>query len=228
MTAVDRQLGMFAKHWTPGAVKTRLATQLSDAMAARLYRCFVTTLARRLAAISARRTVVYWPPWRAAEFQRAIGHAWQFQPQVEGDLGQRMQHYFEQHVGSGEDSARRVVLLGSDSPTIPLALVEQAFTCLKQFPVVLGPTHDGGYYLVGMTGSVPDIFAGIAWSTRHVWDQTTARLMAAGVSYGTLPVWYDVDTIDDLRRLRDELIGQYGDDWCYDELRTLVAAIDAR
>jgi rSAM/selenodomain-associated transferase 1 len=225
MTAAKRQLGMLAKYWARGAVKTRLAADSGTDWAARLYRCFVTTLAARLASFPARRTVAFWPPSRAAEFRRAIGPAWELEPQIEGDLGTRMQHYFHHALGTGQQQTRSAVLIGSDSPTIPTAVIEQAFTLLEQYPAVLGPTRDGGYYLVGLARLVPDMFDGIAWSTPQVWEQTTSRLNAQGLPYSTLPMWYDVDTVDDLQRLRDQLTSDCLHETCYDKLRAMVAAV---
>ena len=226
MTHFDKHLAMFVKYWTPGRVKTRLAAGLRPQTAAQLYRCFVTTLAKRFASIGANRTVVYWPPSHRPEIERAVGDAWQFNVQVDGDLGRRMRCHFEQHQAQNGRRPTSSILIGSDSPTIPEVIVEQAFAKLHDVPVVLGPTHDGGYYLVGVRGVLPPIFDGIAWSTSDVWRQTAERLTAAAIPFATLPTWYDVDSIDDLCQLRDELTGEYLHESCYDELRSMVGALD--
>jgi hypothetical protein len=98
--------------------------------------------------------------------------------------------------------------LGTDSPNLPLEFVVRALVELETHKVVLGPTEDGGYYLVGAQGPVvPPIFTGIAWSTCHVWHETIRALQAAGASFAVLPSWYDVDNADDYQRLLDELAG---------------------
>jgi len=196
------QLGMFAKYWEPGRVKTRLAASIGDQAASRLYHRFVLTLLRRFAHVGQRRVLAYAPAERGAEFAAWAPAGWQLAPQAGGDLGQRIQAYF---AGALRDGATRVVLVGSDTPNLPVEYVDEAFQRLSQVPVVLGPADDGGYYLVGAAGCVPPIFAGIPWSSPQVWPQTVARLRDAGCPYGVLPPWYDVDDLASLRRMDRDL-----------------------
>lgn len=195
-------MGIFAKYWRPGAVKTRLAASVGDDAASRLQRRFLVTLLRRFGHVAQRRVLAYTPPDQRAEFALLAADVWTLQDQAVGDLGKRMQNYFTEAFHSG---AQRVVLIGSDSPTLPLDYVTGAFQLLDTFPVVLGPADDGGYYLVGAAGGVPPIFAGVAWSTPLVWNQTQSLLQAAGYRCGVLPVWYDVDDLPGLRRMEREL-----------------------
>lgn len=176
----------------------------------------MTTLITRFSRTADRRVLCFTPAEREREFAAVAGPAWQVQPQCAGDLGQRMRHYFEMSFAAGVD---RAVLIGSDSPTLPIAYVEEAFDHLTQLPVVLGPSDDGGYYLIGLSGKTADIFLAIDWSTSEVWRQTTDRLRAAGQGYYELPRWYDIDTVDDLLRLRDELTGPLAGDVTLDALR---------
>lgn len=207
---------MFAKFWEPGAVKTRLAAAIGGSGAARVHQACMTTLITRFSRTADRRVLCFTPAEREREFAAVAGPAWQVQPQCAGDLGQRMRHYFEMSFAAGVD---RAVLIGSDSPTLPIAYVEEAFDHLTQLPVVLGPSDDGGYYLIGLSGKTADIFLAIDWSTSEVWRQTTDRLRAAGQGYYELPRWYDIDTVDDLLRLRDELTGPLAGDVTLDALR---------
>jgi rSAM/selenodomain-associated transferase 1 len=193
---------MFAKYWQAGAVKTRLAAAVGDAAASRLYRQFVATTAERFADVGQQRTIYYWPAHESAAFAQVAGKCWQTAAQCEGDLGTRMQDFFQRCFAAGN---RRVVLIGSDSPTLPTQYVRQAFDLLESRAVVLGPSEDGGYYLVGARGRTPPIFAEIAWSTPGVWRQTVRCLKQAGISFGTLPTWYDVDDYQQLVRMADEL-----------------------
>ncbi|MEX0820115.1 MAG: TIGR04282 family arsenosugar biosynthesis glycosyltransferase [Pirellulaceae bacterium] len=195
-------LGIFAKYWEPGRVKTRLAATLGTEAASQLYRQFVATLVRRFARAADRRILCFAPPDRAEPFAALAGTNWIAKPQATGDLGARMASFFD---ACFQDGAERVVLIGSDSPTLPMENVEAAFRLLHETDVVLGPTDDGGYYLVGASRNVPGIFAGIAWSTPLVWEQTVARIGQLQLSYESLPQWYDVDELPDLERLRDEL-----------------------
>ena len=114
-----------------------------------------------------------------------------------------MNCFFDKSLKSG---STKTVLIGSDSPTLPRGYLDRAFELLGTHPVVLGPTSDGGYYLVGVAGRVPPVFEGIQWSTPSVWEQTVAALGKASVPFAELPPWYDIDQADDLMGLRDELL----------------------
>lgn len=204
------QLGMFAKFWQPGSVKTRLAAEVGPIAASSIYRAFVTALARRLEGVAARRVLAFSPPDRRADFAMLLGElnvSWELEDQGPGDLGARMHHYF---TAAFDRDASRVVLIGSDSPTIPGEFIQRAFELLDQAPVVLGPASDGGYYLIGLAGAVPPVFEGISWSSPAVWDQTVSKLEQALIPYATLPPWYDVDDLQDLRRLAAELAADGG------------------
>ena len=192
------QLGMFAKYWRPGAVKTRLAGAIGDVAAAEVYLRFIETLLARLGGSAVRQQLCYWPEEAAGEFHALPLGAWQLVPQTSGDLDARMRHYFE---AAFADGVERVVLIGSDSPDLPREYIAQAFEQLQSHAVVLGPSDDGGYYLVGAAGGVPPIFDGIDWSSPRVWPQTLARLSDAGIKHFELPSWYDVDELADLQRL---------------------------
>ena len=87
---------------------------------------------------------------------------------------------------------------------MPLGTFDQAFAQLSGGGkrVVLGPSRDGGYYLVGMNQPVPEIFSGMTWSHEHVLAQTTDKLTRLDIDFGLLPEWFDVDTVEDIERLR--------------------------
>jgi rSAM/selenodomain-associated transferase 1 len=125
-------------------------------------------------------------------------------PQETGDLGARMRGLLEALLAEGH---RGAVAIGADSPTLPMTHVQEAADVLRAdaAEVVLGPAEDGGYYLVGIAVPAPSLFADIAWSTERVLGQTRERAAARGLRVHLLRPWYDVDTADDLRRLRVEL-----------------------
>ena len=185
------QLGMFAKHWQPGRVKTRLAATSGNQAAATLHRHFVQTLLIRLQGIADRHILCFAPADTAEQFRQLNLGRWTLEPQAAGDLGARMQGYFVNSLSLSDSP--RTILIGSDSPDLPREFIEAAFEKLLDFPVVLGPTTDGGYYLIGLSQTVPSIFKNIPWSTPEVWPRTIARLVAAGIPYHVLPGWYDVD-----------------------------------
>ena len=214
-----KQLGIFAKFWQAGQVKTRLAERIGAEQACRLHRVFVQTVVRRMEHLGDVRLLAYWPPEHRSDFAELAGPSWQLEPQCGLDLGERMRNYFQAAFDRG---ASDVILIGSDSPTLPLATIADAFEQLRSHAVVLGAAEDGGYYLLGASRTVPPIFTDIAWSSSKVWEQTTRHLENSGVRWHKLPAWYDVDRFADLERLRDELLAvSDGDPWMA-ELRAAV------
>ncbi len=197
-----KALGLFAKYWQPGKVKTRLASSLGPERAASIYREFVLSMLTRLSPIADERVLAFSPADRAGDFAEILPKGWRLEPQSDGDLGTRMKNFFAHRFAEGYE---QVVLLGTDSPNVPVAHVVQAMTELKSHDAVLGPTEDGGYYLVGACRQVPPIFEGIPWSTSSVWQATTRALQEADYTLAVLPTWYDVDEAADHGRLVAEL-----------------------
>ncbi|MXW63721.1 MAG: glycosyltransferase [Bacteroidetes bacterium SB0662_bin_6] len=205
---------VFAKPPVPGRVKTRLTPPLSPEDAARLYESFLqdaldqyqglgVTLRLYLALDGS-------PPGRGIPAQHGDRFAqwgdiytrWVgknvFRQKGEG-LGERMRQAFEETFAEGH---RRVILIGTDHPTLPSAWIREGFSLLEGGDaVVLGPTGDGGFYLIGMNESFSQVFEGMTYSHEAVFEQTAARVASCGASLQMLPEWYDVDTFDDLKRL---------------------------
>lgn len=194
-------LGLFAKHPVPGGVKSRLAADIGDRQAAKLYAAFIADLADRFRRTADRQFLCYWPAEPAAvEYFKSVGRAdYELWPQPTGSLGQRMHQFFEQFA-AGPD--HRVVVVGSDSPTLPRETVVRGFDFLHDRDCVLGPATDGGYYLVGQRERARPIFESVDWSTERVLAQTVARIQGCGASLGMLPPWYDVDSLGDVRLLQ--------------------------
>ena len=119
--------------------------------------------------------------------------------QGEGNLGTRMAHALASLCDAG------AVLIGTDTPSLPLRLLAQNVALLRQTRVVLGPSLDGGYYLVGVRGTLPDIFRGIRWGGAQVLAETIRRLKRTRVPYALGPSWYDVDRWSDLMLLAAHL-----------------------
>jgi rSAM/selenodomain-associated transferase 1 len=186
-------LGLFAKWPRPGAVKTRLPGRTPD-WGARVALAFLRDTIDRLSAMPVRRVLAFAPAEAGADFARLAAERFELVPQQAGDLGQRMAGFIAQQIEGG---ASAVVLVGADSPTLPLDYVEHAFRALEQADLVLGPACDGGYYLVGCGRRVPPIFDAIPWSTPRVLAETIACLDDPDWRLVLLPPWYDVDTPDD-------------------------------
>lgn len=127
---------------------------------------------------------------------------WMQRLQEGEDLGTRLKQAFSQAF---DDNVERVVVMGSDSPTVPLQCVDEAFDALSSHDVVLGPALDGGYYLLGSSRLVPELFEHISWGSGTVFQETKDALQRAGCSYSVLIEWYDIDTDEDLARLREEI-----------------------
>lgn len=199
-----RQFGIFAKYWRPGTVKTRLAATVGADLAAEFHRVCLETLLMRLDGVAQRHVLAVWPPEDRAEFQAISPASWNLAEQAGGDLGSKMAAYFEAALAAG---ATKTVLIGADSPTISPDVIQKAFGALDDNDVVLGPCDDGGYYLVGCRAPLAPIWDGVAWSTPDVWPQTIKALRQAQRTWHELPQGFDVDRIDDVRRL-NELLGQ--------------------
>lgn len=186
-----------------GLVKTRLAADIGAEATLALYRCFLqdtAAIAHQVA--GCRLAFSFWPVAAAATFHALRPDALLF-PQHGADFGSRLLSAFEQAAAQGYDAT---VLIGSDNPGLPANYVEQAFAALECAPSVLGPAEDGGYYLIGMRAPQPALFhGGIAWSTDVVAEQTRAAAARAGLAMASVPQWYDIDTLNDLRRLHANL-----------------------
>jgi uncharacterized protein len=198
----EATLALFAKQPIPGRVKTRLASATSPEWAAALSEAFLLDALDRFESFEGRRVLVYDPPEAREYFQRTCTGRFELEAQTSGDLGQRLGSFLERELAR---SSGAVLVVGTDSPTLPTAFIAQAVAELKRADVVVGPTMDGGYYLIGCTRHLPDLFTDIPWSTNRVLSETTARTRAIGVRLALVPPWYDVDTLDDVRMLHGHL-----------------------
>ena len=193
-----------AKKPTPGSTKTRLTPELNSEAAAALYECFLLDaleLARSVPAVIPR--VAVFPPDALNYFQE-IAPGVEPVPQVGDSLSERLCNVLTESLDSGFD---RVAAINSDAPTLPPSLVAEAFERLDDDAVdmVLGPTDDGGYYLIGWKRPYPDLVLGVTMSTPHVLRDTVELAEASGVSISLLEAWYDVDEPPDLERLRHDM-----------------------
>jgi rSAM/selenodomain-associated transferase 1 len=202
---LDRALIVVAKEPEAGRTKTRLSPPLSGEQAAALYRCFLLdTLELMLRVESARPILAYTPDEAEPFFRRFTPPGFELTRQVGADLGERLDNVLAHCLQSRYGQA---VVMDSDSPTLPLDTLRQAFRELDDpgVDVVLGPCEDGGYYLIGLKAPCPALFRGITWSTSTVTEETLQRAQEHGLRVSCLPRWYDVDTYRDVRRLAEEL-----------------------
>lgn len=200
-----RAVVVMGKVPVPGSVKTRLVPPLDPRQAARLYGAFLRDTLLTALAVQDASVVLCHPPADDLSPLRHLvptGVTW-----IEdsgtglGDsMHQAFRYCFERDVAS-------VVLIGSDLPTLPVEIIETAFTRLERAigDVVLGPSIDGGYYLIGLRVVQPALFEGMIWSTERVLEQTLERARRAGLRTTLLVPWHDIDRPTDLEPLRREL-----------------------
>lgn len=201
MKMSDNALIIFVKYPEPGAVKTRLAKEIGDEKACKLYRLFVETILAKTGDRSFKRIVFYHPPEkrnRIIEWLRVYSDI-EIASQTGSDLGERLSNAFSYTFERG---AKRVIAIGSDSPGIDAAIIKDAFRGLKKSGCVIGPSSDGGYYLIGLSRFYKEIFEGIDWSTDKVLKQTQEGLKRVKVAPIILRENFDVDKFEDLRLLK--------------------------
>ncbi len=197
------QLAVFVRPPRAGQVKTRLSALFGDRGAAELYQAFVEdTLGLCLRVRAAGRVdLALWSSGpdddTVSEWASRLDAPVRLQP--EGDLGARLGAAFEAGLGHYE----RVVVIGSDAPTLPIDLIGAAFGSLDGAPITLGPANDGGYYAIGASHSVRPSFEGVRWSTRHAFADTVRANAPRPVT--TIAPWYDIDDPEDLAVLRAHL-----------------------
>lgn len=194
---------LFAKYPEAGQVKTRLAKELGGEKAAHLYKRFLFDLCEAHQKKDYDLIIAFSPKTKEEAFKNLL-RAYvlnEFYAQEGDDLGERMYSAFKAMCHSElrprDDRYEKVVLIGSDLPDLGEDIVQQAFQTLNETDVVLGPTYDGGYYLIGMKRAF-DIFQGISWSSPAVLKEQLGRIDEKKLSYRLLAVRRDIDTMEDL------------------------------
>ena len=201
---MTRALAIVGKAPLAGTTETRLAPPLSPWQAADLYRAFLQDTVQMALRLRWERVTLIYPPHAGAEHAllRLLPPGIGLRPQSGEGLGAALADAFRSELAAG---AERVVLIGSDNPTVPVDIVEAAGVGLGDHDLVIGPSTDGGYYLIGMARPHLGVFERITWSTSLVLGETLERARELGLSVELLPEWYDVDTPEDLERLRADL-----------------------
>jgi len=193
-------LGILVQAPIPGRVKLRLADEVGPSAAAEVYQ----QAGRHVVAATVgagHRTVIWYAPASEAayvhEWLRDLGRV-ELRPQSAGSLGTRLANAFARHFSDGAD---RVVIVGTDCPGVSRRMVREAFAALGRHDVVMGPTLDGGYYLLGLREPQPMLFQNIVWTAGTAAAQTRARAAALGLRVRSLRPLRDVDTAQDARLL---------------------------
>lgn len=192
--SLKNNLLIFVRNPELGKVKTRLAATAGDVEALRIYHILLAKTRAAALGVATKRTVCYSDTieeqdiWNPLYFEKKTQHGL--------DLGERMRHAFETAFAEG---AKKAVIIGSDCPDLNGPLLFDAFEALDRSDFVLGPVHDGGYYLLGMKKLEPSLFEGIPWSTNVVLSETLERIQHLGYARTLLPELSDVDTEADWR-----------------------------
>ncbi len=184
---------LLIKNPIPGKTKTRLAEDVGDEMALKMYHALCDWTRDQALALPATERYLFYSnevleqdAWPNDAFHKRLQHP--------GDLGERILAGFELAFAARHE---RVIIIGSDCPGITTDYLQQAFAALEQTDVVIGPALDGGYTLLGMRSLVPSLFTEVAWSTEAVLPTTLERAEAAGKSITQLSPLSDVDYLAD-------------------------------
>lgn len=202
-------LAVMAKAPRPGKVKTRLSPQLTPEQAATINTCFLKDTAANIGSLAescgGAGVISYTPVGDEYLFEGLLPQKYRLIAQRGDGFGERLLATAQDLLACGFSS---VCLIDSDSPTVPREAFAMAVAALRSpgDRIVLGPSQDGGYYLIGMKQAHTEIFTDITWSTSDVFAETVDAVRAIGVELVTLPLWYDVDDAETLAILRRELL----------------------
>ena len=197
--SLERILIVFVRYPEAGCVKTRLAKTIGKKEAATVYRLFVELLLKRSDNMSSERLIFYAPANRRNKVANWLDDGSRLYHQKGDNLGQRMCNAFRFAFAEG---ARKTVIVGTDIPLLSREVILTAFEELENRQCVIGPSLDGGYYLLGLSHFDGKIFQNIHWGTDKVLNQTLGIVQRLGLTYSLLEEYSDVDDIEDLLRLR--------------------------
>jgi len=191
-----------AKAPRPGSVKTRLAKSLSLEAVTGLYRCLLNDTIALAQGLDHVEIAIVCPTSDVDDVAHAVGKTVRIVPQTGQGLAAGLASVFAHFATPGH---QRVIAFNSDSPHLPASVLETAFDVLEACDLVVGPTHDGGYYLVGARASHPDLFISDGMGTANALDALLTRARALGLSVHLTDPFYDVDVAGDLSQLANEL-----------------------
>ena len=199
----DNLLLLFVKAAYPGQVKRRLEPEISRDDAVHLYKAMTEDAVGRFRnLLFCDMKVTFWPPDSLDDIRIWLGEQYEYIPQEGSDLGERMSNAF---VHTFTRQYKKAVIIGTDIPTLDIGSVKDTFTQLDYCDVVLGPSQDGGYYLIGLKDHHPQLFEGIDWGSDRVREQTFRAAEALHLSVHQLEMRRDIDTYSDVIHLWESL-----------------------
>jgi hypothetical protein len=202
MTVMNRTLVIMAKAPRLGSVKTRLAKSLPLQAVTELYQCLLNDTIALAQSLDHVEVAIVCPASDIEDLSRAVAKTVRVVPQTGSGLAAALDSVFTQFAATGRPG---VIAFNSDSPHLPASVLESAFDVLEACDLVVGPTHDGGYYLVGGTASHPGLFTGDGMGTTSAFEALLARARALRLSVHLTDPFYDIDEAADLGRLAVEL-----------------------
>jgi uncharacterized protein len=202
MALANRTLVIMAKAPRLGSVKTRLAESLSLQAVTSLYRCLLNDTIALAQALDRVEIAIMCPASDVEDLSRAVAKSVRIVPQIGQGLAAGLVSVFNHFATAG---LQRVIAFNSDSPHLPASVLETAFDALEACDLVVGPTHDGGYFLVGAKASHSNLFANDGMGTASALEALLTRAHALALSVHLTDPFYDIDVKGDLTRLAAEL-----------------------
>lgn len=195
----DSALGIIFRVPEYGKVKKRLAQELGPEDALKAYSAMLRETLENVSRLKRINTYGFYDG--SLSPQNKLLNKLTCIPQIGKDLGERMLNAINWLFDKG---FKRVILIGADSPDLPVRFIEEAFLILNNYELVIGPAEDGGYYLIGMSKPLDAIFQDISWGSRDVLEKTISTAEKEGIKYLLLPQWYDIDDIKGLRQWKSK------------------------
>lgn len=191
---------LFTKFPQKGLVKSRISIHLDETTTLTLYKSFVSDTLQLVNQLNYNKIICYTPTNSLQDFKSWLGSQYHYLPQKGVNLGQRISNSFQYAF---THNYQYVIALGTDSPDLPAHYIHEGFYHLAMGNVVIGPSTDGGYYLIGLNKEnfFPRLFENIPWSTQNVFHQTLEIVKDEKLKSHVLPTWYDIDTLKDLYEL---------------------------
>ena len=194
---------LFAREPIPGTVKSRLAAQIGNEPASRVYEALLKDTVSALCAAGDPFAIAHTPESTPRYFSAFARNALECFPQEGENLGKRMERTFDKCFAVGYE---KVVIVGSDIPFLSTEILREASSKLEDNDVVIGPCSDGGYYLIGLSQPTPELFKHISWGDQKVLGQTLDIIQQQGYRIYMLPELFDIDRFDDLQNLARGLV----------------------
>ncbi len=190
-------IAVFAKEPVPWAVKTRLSPPLDGKQAARFAAAFIKDTISMVDSMDEfkNKVLYYYPSSGAGYFEKITGHKWDLKLQEGRGLGERLSAAFDSILKKNGPPA---VIVGTDSPGLPISFLRASIRALKRSDIVIGPSRDGGFYLIGISRYFPGLLENIRWSTSNAFSDLINNINSLNLTFHILPEWFDIDNMEDL------------------------------